>query len=123
MKPIITKKVASAPTILSQAIESNGLLFLSGQIGVDDQWKLVSGGLENETKKAIENIKHILESTNSSLEKVVKVTIYVTNMSESKKVNDIYILYFTEVLPAREMVEVRALPLGAQVEISVIAEK
>jgi 2-iminobutanoate/2-iminopropanoate deaminase len=123
MKQIKTEEVASAPTILSQAIESNGLIFLSGQIGTDTHWKLVEGGVENETRKAFENIAAVLKASDSSLDKVVKVTIYVTDITMGKIINEIYTSYFPVILPAREMVEVRALPLGAQIEISVVAER
>lgn len=123
MKQIINDKVASAPAILSQAIESSGFIFLSGQIGADINWKLVEGGIKNETKKALENIQAILELSNSSMNHVIRVTIYVTDITAGKIINEIYSSFFSEILPVREMIEVRALPLGAQIEISVIAER
>jgi len=122
-KEIKTEKVASAPNILSQAIESNNLVFLSGQIGVDTEWKLVEGGIETETSKVMENIKTVLEASGVTMESIIKVTIYVIDISTAKIINEVYTSYFETQLPVREMVEVRALPLGAQIEISVIAEK
>ena len=74
-------------------------------------------------KKALENIQAILELSNSSMNHVIRVTIYVTDITAGKIINEIYSSFFSEILPVREMIEVRALPLGAQIEISVIAER
>ncbi len=124
MKKIIkTDKMAKAPEILSQAIESNGFVFLSGQIGVDENWKLVEGGIEEETRKTLENIKMILQEAELNMDNIVKSVIYVTDLANSPKINEIYSLYFDQPLPARETVEVKALPLGAGIEISVIASR
>ncbi|MFT7557680.1 MAG: 2-iminobutanoate/2-iminopropanoate deaminase [Planctomycetota bacterium] len=122
-KRIKTEKVAAAPAILSQAIEANGLLFVSGQIGVDIHWKLVEGGIEAETRQVMENIKTILEAADSNMDNIAKVTIYVTDITNGKIINEVYSSYFNEPLPAREMIEAKALPLGANIEISVIAAK
>jgi 2-iminobutanoate/2-iminopropanoate deaminase len=118
-----TNKIASAPHIFSQAIELNGLVFVSGQVGADVDWKLVDGGVATECKKAIENIKDILAESNVGLDQIVKATIYVTDISSAQEINEVYSSFFSDPLPAREMVEVKALPLGARIEISVIASQ
>ncbi len=124
MKKIIkTDKMAKAPEILSQAIESNGFVFLSGQIGVDENWKLVEGGIEEETRKTLENIKMILQEAELNMDNIVKSVIYVTDLVNSPKINEIYSSYFSDPKPARETVEVKALPLEARIEISVIASR
>jgi len=122
-KEIHSDKVAAAPHILSQAIEVNGFIFLSGQIGTDNAWNLINGGIQAETKKSLENIKVLLEENDCGMDDIVKVTLYVTNLSTGKEINEIYQTFFTSPLPAREMLEVSALPLGASIEISVIAVK
>jgi len=124
MKKIIkTDKMAKAPEILSQAIESNGFVFLSGQIGVDENWKLVEGGIEEETRKTLENIKMILQEAELNMDNIVKSVIYVTDLVNSPKINEIYSSYFSDPKPARETVEIKALPLEARIEISVIASR
>ncbi len=122
-KQIKTNRAAEAPQILSQAIESNGFVFLSGQIGVDENWKLIEGEIEQETKKTLKNIKTILQEAGLDMDNIVKSVIYVTDLANSPKINEIYSLYFDQPLPARETVEVKALPLGAGIEISVIASR
>ena len=122
-KQIASKKVASAPKILSQGIESGGFVFLSGQIGSDTDWKIALGGIGAETKQALENIKILLEETGLGMDDIVKVTIYVTDISLAPEINEIYSTYFNEPLPAREMVGVKELPLGAMIEISVVASR
>ena len=121
-KEIKTEKVATAPNILSQGIQIDGFVFLSGQIGVDLDWKLVEGDIQAEIKQTLENIKAILEEANLGLDDVVKVTLYVTDISRSKEINEVYSSYFTQPLPAREMIGVNELPLGASIEISIIAK-
>lgn len=105
----------------SQGIKSNGFVFTSGCIGVDSQGKLVSDTLEEQALQALENLKSVLEEAGTSLEKCVKVTVYLSNMDQYTEFNKIYSTYFVEEPPARTCFAVLGLPLGALVEIDCIA--
>ncbi|MFL2643230.1 MAG: RidA family protein [Flavobacteriales bacterium] len=125
MKKII--KTSNAPKPIgpyNQAIITNNLLFISGQVAFDPKTDtLVLDNIENETKQVMENLKAILESVNSTFENVVKTTIFLSDMDNFTKVNGVYGSYFNEdTAPARETVEVARLPKDVNVEISMIAE-
>lgn len=122
-KEIIMSEDAPRPIgPYSQAVAFENLLFVSGQIGIDAATnKLVSGGIEQEFRQVMENIKKILEAGNSDLQKVLKVTIYLTDIQNFSKINTLYSEYFSQNFPARETVEVTKLPKEAQIEISVVA--
>ena len=125
MKKVIS--TANAPQAIgpySQAIEAGGFVFVSGQIPlIPATGELVEGSVEVQTARVLENLKAILEAAGSSLENVVKTTVYITNMDDFTKVNGIYGQYFQENPPARVCVEVSELPKGALVEIDVIAAR
>ena len=125
MKKVIS--TAEAPQAIgpySQAIEAGGFVFVSGQIPlIPATGDLVEGSVEVQTARVLENLKAILEAAGSSLESVVKTTVYITNMDDFTKVNGIYGQYFQENPPARVCVEVSKLPKGALVEIDVIAAR
>lgn len=125
MKKVIS--TANAPQAIgpySQAIEAGGFVFVSGQIPlIPATGELVEGSVEVQTARVLENLKAILEAAGSSLENVVKTTVYITNMDDFTKVNGIYGQYFQENPPARVCVEVGKLPKGALVEIDVIAAR
>ena len=125
MKKIIS--TAEAPKAIgpySQAVEAGGFVFVSGQIPlIPATGDLVEGSVEVQTARVLENLKAILEAAGSSLESVVKTTVYITNMDDFAKVNGIYGQYFQENPPARVCVEVSKLPKGALVEIDVIAAR
>jgi len=116
---------ASAPQPIgpySQAIQVDKLIFSSGQIALDPQsGNLVEGDVGIQTKQVIENLKAVLESAGSSLAKVVKTTIYLKNMDDFARVNEVYGSYFAESMPARSTVEVARLPKDVFVEIDCIA--
>ena len=116
---------ASAPQPIgpySQAIQVDKLIFASGQIALDPQsGDLVEGDVGTQTKQVIENLKAVLESAGSSLAKVVKTTIYLKNMDDFARVNEVYGSYFAQSLPARSTVEVARLPKDALIEIECIA--
>lgn len=112
----------SSPFPLSQGILSNDFVFVSGQIHTKDG-KLVEGSIEDQTHQIMANIKVVLDAAGIGFNDIVKVTIYVTDMSLYGKVNDVYRTYFSEPFPAREMICVKELPAGARLEISVIAAK
>ena len=120
-QPVSTDQAPSAPHILSQAIISNGLIFVSGQVHVLPDNTLVGETTEEKTHQVMKNIKTILEAANAEMHDIVKVTIYVTDMAMMPDLNKVYPTYFTEPFPVREAVCVKALPLGASVEISVVA--
>ena len=106
----------------SQAIKANGMLFCSGQIGLDPATgTLVDGGVAAQTRRALENLSAVLEAGRSSLHLIVKTTIFIVDMNDFATVNAAYAAYFPHVPPARSTVAVAALPLGAHVEIEAIA--
>ena len=119
---VVSTKSPAATGPFSQAIVVNNFVYTSGQIYLTTEGKLVEGSIEVKTKQILENLKNILEEAGSSLDKVVKSTIYVTDMSIYGKINEIYGSYFSHPFPSREVVCVKSLPLGAEVEISMIAE-
>lgn len=121
-KEIESESVGTAPT-LSQAIETNGMIFVSGQIHADAQWKLVGGTVEKKLEVIFANIRAILEAADLTLDDIVKATIYVTDMAQMPELNQHYPTYFTAPFPAREAVCVKELPLGATIEISVVAAR
>lgn len=121
-KVISTSNAPKAIGPYSQAIEAGGLIFVSGQIPlIPATGEIVEGSVEVQTARVLENLKAILDAAGSSLENVVKTTVYITNMDDFAKVNGIYGQYFQENPPARVCVEVSKLPKGALVEIDVIA--
>jgi len=106
----------------SQAIKVGNLLFTAGQLGLDPQTNnLVNGGIEAETHQTLINIKHILEEAGSSLNNVVKTTVYLRDMNDFPVMNKIYAEYFTKEFPARTTVQAAALPKNAAIEIEAIA--
>lgn len=118
-----TPKAPSAIGLLSQAVISNGFIYTAGQIHSTPDGKIFEGSTEEKTHLVMKNLLAILEAAGANFSQVVKATIYVTDISDLPKVNDVYKTYFTEPLPAREGVCVKALPLGATVEISMVASK
>lgn len=105
----------------SQAVISQGKIYLSGQLPIDPSTGKMVEGLEAQTKQSLHNIKAILESANLTLDHVVKVGIFLKDLANFKIVNEIYGTYFTQNYPARSTVQVAKLPMDAEVEIEVIA--
>jgi 2-iminobutanoate/2-iminopropanoate deaminase len=106
----------------SQAIVANGFVYASGQIGIVPQTgRLVDGGTEAEARQALDNLDAVLKKAGSSLEKAVKVTVYLTDINDFADVNALYMKYFHDAPPARSCVGVATLPLDARVEIEAIA--
>ncbi|WP_052731212.1 RidA family protein [Spirosoma radiotolerans] len=116
-------KAPANPYPFSPGVISNGLLFVSGQVGTDPQTgKLVSGGVEAETTQTIQNIKTVLEAAGASLDDVVSVTVYLSNMDDFSKMNAIYKQFFKEgTYPARTTVGVAKLVFGSSVEMTMTA--
>jgi 2-iminobutanoate/2-iminopropanoate deaminase len=122
MTQIKTKKAPDAIGPYSQGILSGSLLFTSGQIPLDPAaGSLVSGGIQSETKQALENLKAVLEAGGAGLKDVVKTTVYMTDLSEFAQMNEVYGIYFSGEPPARSTVGVASLPRGARVEIEAVA--
>ncbi len=107
----------------SQAIEAGGFVFTQGSICLTPEGKLLEGTIEEQIHQIMKNLQAILEAADTSFSNVVKTTIYVTDMSLYGKVNEVYGSYFSDPYPARETVCVKELPLGAKIEISMIAVK
>ena len=124
MKEIIaTDKAPAAIGPYSQAVKVGNLLFTSGMIPIDPATNtLVEGGIEVHAERALENVKNLLEASGSSLDKVVKTVVFIKDMNDFAKVNEIYAKYFTENYPARSCVEVARLPKDVLIEIEAIAE-
>ncbi|WP_039880061.1 RidA family protein [Listeria fleischmannii] len=106
----------------SHAVKANGFVFTSGQIGVNPETGELQEGIANQTKQVFQNLHNVLEEAGSSLEKAVKLTVFLKDLQDFKEVNDIYATYFTGVFPARSAFQVAALPMNALVEIEVVAE-
>ena len=121
---IETPDAPTAPGLLSQAVVNNGLIYVAGQIHSNSDGKLIEGTIEEKVHQVMKNLDAILKAADSDFSHVVKVNVYVTDISELPKLNEVYKTYFTsEPLPAREAVCVKALPLGASIEMSLIASK
>ncbi|MBW1889875.1 MAG: RidA family protein [Deltaproteobacteria bacterium] len=121
----IAFKTRMAPELggpYSQAIIHDGLIYISGQGPIDPVTNQVSlGTIENETRLAMKNIRLILEAAGSSVEKILKVTVYLLRMKEYSRFNSTYEEFFIKDLPARSCIEARRLPFGISIEIDAIA--
>jgi len=123
-KIIQTDNAPQAIGPYSQAVEANGLVFVSGQIPIDPKTGyLASGGIREQMKQVMENGKAILAAAGCGMDQVVKATIYLRNIGDFTAVNEVYGGYFTNEPPARATVEVSRLPKEAEVEIDFIATK
>lgn len=125
MKKIIsTKQAPAAIGAYSQAIETNGTLYISGQVPLDPATgKVVEGGILEQTEQVMKNIGAILESAGYSYTDVVKSTCLLSDMDNFKAMNEVYRRYYAENPPARAAFAVKELPLGVMVEIETIAVK
>jgi 2-iminobutanoate/2-iminopropanoate deaminase len=106
----------------SQAIKAGGFIFVAGEKGMDPVTKqIVPGGIEPETRRTLEKIKAILEEAGSGMNRVVSTFVFMTDLNDFAKMNEIYAGYFKDHPPGRTTVEVKSLPAGAHVEITVTA--
>jgi 2-iminobutanoate/2-iminopropanoate deaminase len=106
----------------SQAVKSNGFLFVSGQVAIDPRSnEFVPGDIRQQTERALENLKGILEASGANLQHVVKTTVFLLDMNDFAAMNAVYGRFFTAASPARSTVQVARLPKDALVEIEVIA--
>lgn len=122
MKQISTEKAPAAIGPYSQAIKTGGLLFCSGQIPLDPATGEIPEGVEAQANQALTNVKNLIEASGSSIDNVVKTTVFIKDMNDFGKINEIYAKYFTEPFPARSCVEVARLPKDVLLEVEAIVE-
>ena len=121
-KIIATPKAPAAIGPYSQAIRIGDFLYTSGQISLDPEtMEMITGDIEVETEKVLKNIEAILKEDGLNLNDIIKTTVYLTDLSEFGRMNQVYEKFFTDTKPARACVQVAALPKGAKVEIDVVA--
>lgn len=124
MKAISTKNAPAAIGPYSQAIETGGMIFASGQLPIDpNTGAFPEGGIKEQTRQSILNAKAILEEAGCSLSNVVKTTVLLSDIADFAAMNEVYASYFSEPFPARSAFAVRDLPKGALIEIEMIAAK
>lgn len=123
MKKIIFTESAPAPVgPYSQAVQFGQMLYCSGQIPINPKTnEVVKGSVEEQTKLVMENVGAVLRAAGLGFEDVIKASIFITDMSNFPRINEVYAKYFPEVAPARSCVAVKELPKGVDVEIEVIA--
>ena len=120
-KVICSEKAPGAIGPYSQAIEANGMIFVSGQLPIDAATGKMAEGIEEQARQSLENIKHILEEAGLTMGNIVKTTVFLQDMSFFAGMNGVYATYFDGAFPARSAVAVKALPKDALVEIECIA--
>ena len=121
-KIVATPKAPEAIGPYSQAIRIGDFLYTSGQISLDPEtMKMITGDIEVETEKVLKNIETILKADGLDLNNIIKTTVYLTDLSEFTRMNQVYEKFFSKTKPARACVQVAALPKGAKVEIDAIA--
>jgi len=121
MEKISTNKAPKAIGPYSQAIKQNNLVFTSGQIALNPETnEMVEADIEKQTKQVLENLKAVLEAANSSIEKALKVNVYLKDINDFQKMNEIYAEYFSH-KPARATIQAAKLPKDALVEMDAIA--
>ena len=123
MKQAVSASGAPKPVgPYSQAIVSNGLVYLSGQIALDSATgRVIGGGVAAETEQILENLSAVLQAAGSALSRAVKATVYLQNMDDFARMNEVYAKFFPDIPPARTTIQAAALPKGALVEIDLIA--
>ena len=124
MKAIQTNNAPAAIGPYSQAIEVNGFIFASGQIPIDPATgDFVKGGIKEQTRQSLLNAKSILIAAGTDLNRVVKTTVFLSDMANFTAMNEVYSTFFEQPFPARSAVAVKDLPKGALVEVEVLAAK
>jgi 2-iminobutanoate/2-iminopropanoate deaminase len=119
---VSTKKAPGAIGPYSQGINANGFVFVSGQLPLDPvTGEFAEGGIENQTRQSLTNVKNVLEAAGSGLDKVVKTTVFLKDMADFVAMNSVYSEFFKNDCPARSAFQVAALPKDAALEIEVIA--
>ncbi|KAL1950634.1 hypothetical protein VTO73DRAFT_5758 [Trametes versicolor] len=120
---VFTEEALPPLPVYSQAVISGKTIYVSGSIGITRDMKLVDGGVQTQTRAALENMTKVLKGAGVGLESVLKANIYLTNLARDfAPMNEVYLEFFATNPPARTCIGVAALPLGAEVEIECIAE-
>ena len=122
-KQIHTENAPAAIGPYSQAIDLGEIVFTSGQIPVDPATGNIPADVKEQARQSLQNVKAILETAGSGMEKVVKTTVFISDMAQFAAINEVYATFFTEPYPARSCVEVARLPKDVMVEIEAIALK
>lgn len=122
MKQISTNNAPAAIGPYSQAIVTGNILFCSGQIPINPETGNIPEGVEAQAEQALTNVKNLIEAAGSSIDNVVKTTVFIKDMNDFAKINEIYAKYFTEPFPARSCVEVARLPKDVLLEVEAIVE-
>lgn len=122
-KIIATDKAPAAIGPYSQAIEAGGFVFASGQIPVDPATGNIPEGIEAQAKQALTNVKNLMEASGLSMENIVKTSVFIKDMNDFAKVNEVYAAFFDNDFPARSCVEVARLPKDVLIEVEVIAAR
>ncbi len=122
MKEVKTTSAPAAIGPYSQAIISGNMLFTSGQIPIDPETGEIPKGVEAQARQALTNVKNLIEASGGSMANVVKTGVFIKNMDDFAKINEIYAEFFTEPYPARSCVEVARLPKDVLLEVETIVE-
>ena len=122
-KVISTDKAPAAIGPYSQAIEVNGMVFTSGVIPVNPETGVIPEGVEAQATQAFTNLTNLIEAAGTSMDKVIKTTVFIKEMNDFGKINEIYAQFFKEPFPARSCVEVARLPKDVLLEIEALSEK
>ncbi len=122
MQRVQTKDAPAAIGPYSQAVIAGGMVFVSGQIPLTPAGVLRQGGIAEQTKQALENLRAVLEAAGSGLDKVVQVSAFLDDINDFAAFNEVYASFFSEPYPARAVVEVSRLPKGVKVEVACVAE-
>lgn len=124
MKQISTQNAPAAIGPYSQAIEVNGFVYASGQLPIDPATgAFPEGGVKEQTRQSLLNVKAILEEAGLALSNVVKTTVYLADMGDFAAMNEVYSQFFAQPFPARSAIAIKALPKGALVEVEVVAAR
>ena len=122
-KVIVSEKSPAAIGPYSQAIEVNGMVFTSGVIPVDPQTGVIPATIEEQANQAFSNLKNLIEASGATIDKVIKTTVFIKEMNDFGKINEIYATYFKEPFPARSCVEVARLPKDVMLEVEAVVAK
>ena len=122
-KIISTDKAPAAIGPYSQAVEAGGFVYASGQIPIDPATGNIPEGIEAQAKQALTNVKNLIEAAGLTLDDVIKTSVFIRNMDDFAKVNEIYATFFTKDFPARSCVEVARLPKDVLIEVEVVAAR
>ncbi len=122
-KTIATSKAPAAIGPYSQAVRAGNLIYTSGQIPINPSTgNMVEGGIKEQTRQSLQNVKAILQEAGLTMDHVIKTTVFMVDMNDFADMNAVYAEFFSEPFPARSAVAVKTLPKGALVEIEVVAE-